>query len=176
MKPKVATAVLKLSLTTSIFSRSDSGTRGVSAVRTVMMMFCSCRTWLCLRLCSRAAGVRSTSEVRNTAAPFTRVGGRSEISLTKSLSGGDSRLVFRVSRLVPRTQVYIMANMPAPSSTGTKPPSKILSRLALKKVRSRQISGAATTAATGAGHFHSFHMTMKASEVSTDMVAETAMP
>ncbi len=176
MNPKVATAVLKPSLTVSTFSLSARGTRGVSAVRTVMMMFCSCSTWLCLRLCSRAAGVRSTSEVRNTAVPFTRVGGRSEISRTKSFSGGDSRLVFNVSRLVPRTHVYIMANMPAPSRIGTKPPSKIFRRLALKKIRSRQISGAATAAAPQIGHFHSFHMTMKASDVSTDMVAETAMP
>ena len=38
--------------------------RGVSAVRTVRITFCSCSTLLCLRLCSRAVGAASGSEVR----------------------------------------------------------------------------------------------------------------
>ncbi len=176
MKPKVATTVLKLSLTVSTCSLCATGTRGLSAVRTVMMMFCSCRIWLCLRLCSSAPGVCSMSEVRNTAVPFTRVYWRSARSLANSFSGGDSRLVFSARRLVPRDQVYITANMPAPSSTGTKPPSKMRIRLALRNTRSRATSGAATAMAAISGHFHSFHMTMKAREVVTAMVPETAMP
>ncbi len=36
--------------------------------------------------------------------------------------------------------------------------------------------GAATAMAAISGHFHSFHITMKAREVVTAMVPETAMP
>ncbi len=129
-----------------------------------------------MRLCSSAAGVESGSEVRNTAVPFTRLGGRWLMILTKSRSGGDSRLVLTASTRVPRTQVAIRANMPAPSSTGTNPPSKIRRRLAERNTRSRVISGAATRIARARGQRHSFHMTMKAREVVTAMVPETAMP
>ncbi len=120
--------------------------------------------------------MRSTSEVRYTAVPLTRRYCRSASSLANSLRGGDSRLVLAASSRVPRTQVYITANMPAPNSTGTKPPSRMRIRLALRNTTSSATSGAATAMAAISGHFHSFHMTMKARDVVTAMVPETAMP
>ncbi len=50
------------------------GTRGVSAKIMVRMTLCSCRTLLCLRLCSSAVGAKSGSLVRNTAVPGTMCG------------------------------------------------------------------------------------------------------
>ena len=58
-----------------IVTRSFCGTRGVSAKMMVRMTLCSCRTLLCLRLCSNAVGAKSGSLVRNTAVPGTTCGG-----------------------------------------------------------------------------------------------------
>lgn len=63
---------LKSSLIGSIVTRWLSDTRGRSAVWTVRMTFFSCSTLLCLRLCIRATGATSGSEVRKMAVPGAR--------------------------------------------------------------------------------------------------------
>ena len=50
------------------------GTIGVSSTATWQMMIRSCRTLLCLRLCSSAPGTESPRGARKTAVPATRVG------------------------------------------------------------------------------------------------------
>ena len=94
MNPKRSATRLNRSEIGVISTRSSSSVRGVSAVTIVRMMFCSCSTLLCLRLCSSEAGAKSGSLVRNTAVPGTICGGRfSRLRISASI-GTSIRRVF----------------------------------------------------------------------------------
>jgi hypothetical protein len=172
----VTTTFLKSSLTFSILTRSSSAMRGVSPVRTVRMTLRSCSTLLCLRLCIRATGVMSGSEVRKIAVPGARCGARARRISIRSTRGTLSRRVLAVRICEPRTQVAMIRNSAAPISTGSQPPVKKRKALADRKVRSSVMNGTKKHRATGRLQFHIFRMTMKAMQVVTHMVPVTARP
>ena len=63
-----------------------------------------------------------------------------------------------------------------PSASGTQPPSTTFSRLAARKVRSRNRNGAISAAAATGDHFQTFQITTKPIIAVTTMVPVTEMP
>src|SRR4029079_8067515 len=90
--------------------------------------------------------------------------------------GVSVRRVLRYSTAVPRRQVYMIVITTAPSARGIQPPSKTLSRLAERKVRSIKRNGTINAAVASTDHFHTFQMTMNAIKVVTTIVPVTAIP
>ena len=88
------------------------------AVRTFMTTLFSCRTMLCLRLCSSAVGTTSGSLVRKIAVLGTRVGGLRSSWRIRSSSGRPVWVLWKISRM-PRTQVHMARMIPAAIIRGT---------------------------------------------------------
>ena len=136
LKPKFSTTCQQSWPRLSIWMRLFSPTQGTSWWRTATNRLYSCSTLLCLRLCSKALGVRSTSADRNTAVPGTRSGGLMKIASRKPVrSMASSRRLAAIS-LRPCIQVSISVNMPMPMTMGNQPPPTSLSMLLAKKVKS----------------------------------------
>ena len=108
--------------------------------------------------------------------PGTRSGGFFSNIATSASSGVSERRVFSNNNRLPRRQVYINAITRPPSASGIQPPSKTLSRLAVRKVKSMNSSGAIRRPAARGDHFHTFQITTNAIITVTTIVPVTAMP
>src|ERR1700678_1004214 len=156
--------------------RALAGMRGEVSVLTHIITTRSCSTLLCLRLCMKDDGATEGSLVRNTAVPGTRTGFDLSSILIRSPIGIESRWVLMVRIALPRDHVHITTNVAEPSSRGTHPPSKILYRLAMKKLTPIARNPQTNASAPHSGQRQSFQTTKKASAVVVTIVPETAMP
>jgi hypothetical protein len=103
-----------------------------------------------LRLCSRACGVASGVEVRNTAVPDTRCGVSLNNDWRNDASGAADAVRPASSLARPSRHVVIITKMAAPSASGNHPPSSTLCMAAAKNVASTT-----TNAPVASRHSHS---------------------
>ncbi len=129
-----------------------------------------------MRLCIRATGARSGSEVRKMAVPGARCGWRLRSISDRSASRTFSRRAFSVRIAAPRRQVHITTTSAAPRASGSQAPSGIFRRLEEMKVMSISPSGTTSRAVCQPFQFHSRGITTAARMVSTNIEPVTAMP
>ena len=123
-----------------------------------------------------ATGATSGSEVRKTAEPEARWGGRARSMSDRSARATESWCVFSLRIRVPRFQVHMITTSSAPMTRGSQAPWGSLSMFEEIKTMSSRPKPTAASVAIQRGFFHRYRMITKNSRVSTNMEPVTAIP
>ena len=156
--------------------RSSLAIWGISLVTTESRITFSCNTLLCFTFCKSAGGVTSGSLYIKTAVPGTCMT-RSVRIFSANWAKGIAPVPKRCCKIErPRFQVVIKVKISAPSTSGSQPPSAILTKFAPQNANSITAKKAVKARDPHNGQPQCSRCTVNKSKVVTTMVVVTATP